>query len=98
MKSKDPALRQSFYRRFNPASYPHWPEFAKADEEHCLDAALWNDFLWRTAETRSALNHLCWAHPDPRANMDQPNFYNSREKRMREEHPEFFADEDGGTR
>lgn len=98
LKSKDPALRHSFYRRFNPASYPHWPEFAKADEEYFLDEALWNKFLWRTADTRAVLNQLCWSHPDPRSNMDKPNFYNGREERMREQHPEFFADEDGGAR
>jgi hypothetical protein len=93
LKSKDPALRQSFYRRFNPASYQRWPDFAKTDQEHFLNGALGNQFLWRTIETRGALRHLCWAHPDPQSNMDQPNFYNSREKWMREKHPEFFADE-----
>jgi hypothetical protein len=93
LNSTDPALRQSFYRRFNPASYPRWPDFAKMDEEHFLDEALWNQFLWRTTETRSVLRQLCWAHPDPRSNLDKPNFYNGREGRMREEHPEFFADE-----
>jgi hypothetical protein len=93
LNSKDPALRQSFYRRFNPASYQRWWEFATADQEYFLDEALWNQFLWRTAETRSELRRLCWAHPDPRSNLDKPNFYNGREKRMREEHPEFFADE-----
>jgi hypothetical protein len=93
LNSKDPALRQSFYRRFNPVSYQRWPEFAKADEEHFLDAALWNKFLWHTAETRRDLRQLCWAHPDPHSNLHKPNFYNGRERRMREEHPEFFADE-----
>src|ERR1700733_12705159 len=55
LNSNDPALRKVFYRRFNPASYQRWPDFEKADDEHFLDEALWNPFLWHTAETRSAL-------------------------------------------
>lgn len=40
LKSKDPALRQSFYRRFNPASYQRWPDFAETEQEHFLNSAL----------------------------------------------------------
>ena len=87
LKSKDPALRQSFYRRFNPVTYKNWPNFAKADEEHFLDEALFNQSLWRTIETRRVLRQLCWAHPDPQSYLDKPNSYNSREKWMRESAP-----------
>ena len=92
LKSTDPALRDSFYRRFRPEKYPHWDQFAK-DVDNFLDAAVTNQNIWRKDEHRTILSHLCWDHPDPLSSMDKPNSYRGQDSRFRKEHPEWFADE-----
>jgi hypothetical protein len=92
LKSKDPALRDSFYKRFDPRRYPKWPAFEKVDVEYFLDAAIPNRNLWTKDELRGILRQLCWAHPDPHSTLDMPNHYNGVEARMRSEKPEWFKD------
>jgi hypothetical protein len=92
LKSPDGALRESFYKRFRPSKYPKWATFVK-DTNIFLEAALWNEHLWRTNELRGILSRLCWDHPDPHSSMDMPNMFRGHEPRMREKHPEWFADE-----
>lgn len=93
VRSEDRALRESFYSRFNPANFKNWRKFYDVDGEHFLNAALDNSFLWQTREHRRALSELCWAHPDPRSNMDMPNMYNAYAERNENKHPEWFADD-----
>ncbi len=93
LKTNDGALRDSFYRRFDPHKYTQWPKFAQIDQEHFLDSALYNKNLWRTRELRDALNKLCWDHPDPGAHMDMQNSFQAHDATMRKEHPDWFADE-----
>jgi hypothetical protein len=93
LKSSDPALRDSFYKRFHPSQFPQWPHFAKSDPEYFLDAAMQNMNLWVSGELREWLSQLCWAHPDPSSLMDMPNRYRGMDKQMRSEHPEWFVEE-----
>lgn len=92
LKSRDAALRISFYRRFDPSVYREWPEFV-SDVENFLENALYNKLLWRNCELRGVLSKLCWEHPDPHSRMDLPNAYNSIDERMRAEYPAWFDDE-----
>jgi hypothetical protein len=93
LRSQDPALRESFYKRFQPRQYPQWPKFAQADTEYFLDSAVHNNNLWVSRELREVLSQLCWAHPDPNSSMEMPNRYNGMEARMRVEYPRWFEDE-----
>jgi hypothetical protein len=94
LKSEDPALRHSFYKRFQPTDYPQWPEIANSeDRELFLQAAIYNENLWRTYSLRSMLEWLCWQHPDPRSNLDMPNSYRAFEVQMRSKHPDWFNDD-----
>jgi hypothetical protein len=92
LKSRDAALRTSFYRRFDPGAYRRWPDFV-SDVEYFLDNAVRNKLLWRGRELRSVLNKLCWDHPDPHSSLEMPNAYNSVEDLMLKEHPEWFEDD-----
>ena len=51
LKSKDAALRSSFYRRFDPRAYREWPNFV-SDVEYFLDNAVHNKSLWRDKALR----------------------------------------------
>ena len=92
LNSSDPALRASFYRRFDPAQNPDWEKFAKGDGEVFLEAALMNSSIWKSDVDRERLSRLCWDHPDPKSNMDMPNFFNAREHIIRSDHPDWFSD------
>jgi hypothetical protein len=94
LNANDLALRLSFYRRFHPKEFKHWPSFLQRDGESFADAALQNLELWRTAEDRENLSRLCWAVPDPTHGMMMPNLYRGRESRLRELHPDWFRDVD----
>jgi hypothetical protein len=92
--STDPALRRSFYARFDPARFKDWQSWLEVDGESFVDAAISNEKLWQTEELRHALSRLCWAVPDPSSNMDAPNMFNGMEERMERQHPEWFAKQD----
>jgi hypothetical protein len=91
----DLALRTSFYRRFDPRRYPNWKTLAPKDGEEFLTAALENKLIWKSPTDRETLSALCWEYPDPRSNMDMPNFFRAREDGMRRDHPEWFEDLEG---
>ena len=91
----DLALRQSFYRRFSPWKFKNWPEFLEKDgEEFVQEAIRGNLSLWQSREERTKLHQVAWNCPDPHSDMMIPNIYRRREKSIREEHPEWFYDED----
>jgi len=95
LNSPDLALRQSFYRRFSPWKFKNWPEFLEKDgEEFVQEAASGNLSLWKSKEERDRLRQVAWDCPDPHSDMMMPNIYRGREKSLREEHPEWFHDED----
>lgn len=94
LDSDDPAVRESFYRRFSPCQFKDWPSFIELDGELAFDGIVENDELWRNAERREVLRDLAWKVADPHSSMNAPNTLNSVEERKRRQHPEWFADED----
>ena len=94
LNSDDLALRESFYQRFSVREYKDWPKFIEKDGEHAFDAMVENDGLWRSKDAREDLRDLAWKVPDPHSSMQAPNTRNWVEERKRNEHPEWFRDED----
>lgn len=94
LSSNDPAVRESFYRRFSPWQFKDWPTFIEKDGGFAFDAIVENYELWRSAENRDLLRDLAWKVPDPPSSMNAPNTYNAVKERMRRQHPEWFADEE----
>ena len=94
LDSDDPAVRESFYRRFPPWKFKDWPTFIERDGELAFDGLVENDELWRGTEYREVLRDLAWKVPDPHSSMDAPNTLNAVEERKRKQHPEWFAEED----
>lgn len=92
--SDDPAVRESFYRRFFPWQFTDWPTFVERDGELAFDAMVENDELWRSTESRELLRDLAWKVPDPHSSMNAPNTYSAVEERKRRQHPEWFAEEE----
>jgi hypothetical protein len=90
LNASDSALRASFYQRFEPSKFPHWPDFVNKDGELFLDAVLSNKQVWSKSEDREILSHLCWEFPDPRHMMDMPNRFRGVGAQMETEHPEWF--------
>lgn len=94
LNSDDPALRESFYRRFSAWEYKDWPKFIEKDGELAFDAVVENEELWHSEETRKLLQDTAWKVPDPHSSMMAPNTYNAVEDRHRKLHPAWFGDED----
>lgn len=94
LDSDDPAVRESFYRRFSPWQFKDWQTFIERDGELAFDGMVENDELWRGAENRKVLRDLAWKVPDPHSSMNAPNALNAVEERKRRQHPEWFAEED----
>jgi len=92
--SDDPAVRESFYRRFLPWQFTDWPTFVDRDGELAFDAMVENDELWRSAGSRELLRDLAWKVPDTHSSMNAPNTYNAVEERKRRQNPEWFAEEE----
>jgi len=96
--SDDLALRLSFYRRLDPIRFPAWPDHVARDfnswgSDEVGYNVLRNKRLWRTAEQRDRLMQLCWAIPDPTADMQLPQAYLDTMTRMEKEFPLWFKDE-----
>ncbi|WP_431023949.1 hypothetical protein [Halomonas sp. H5] len=94
LESDDPAVRESFYRRFSPWQFKDWPIFIEHDGEFAFDGMVENDELWRGKKYRDVLRDLAWKVPDPNSSMNAPNTLNAVEERKRRQHPEWFAEED----
>lgn len=94
LDSDDPAVRESFYRRFSPWQFKDWPTFIERDGELAFDGMVENDELWRGVEHRAVLRDLAWKVPDPHSSMNAPNALNAVEDRKRRQHPDWFAEED----
>jgi|GEM_PF-1245842 len=94
LDSDDPAVRESFYRRFSPWQFEEWPKLIERDGELAFDGMVENDELWRGIEYREVLRDLAWKVPDPHSHMDAPNILNAAEERKRRQHPEWFSEED----
>ncbi len=94
LNSDDFAVRESFYRRFEPSKFEDWPKFVERDGEEGFVAIVENDRLWRSDDNRRRLSDLAWEVPDPHSGMNAPNALRWAEERKRREHPDWFRDED----
>ena len=50
--------------------------------------------MWESREERDRLERVAWSCPDLYRDMMMQDIYRAREKSLREEHPEWFYDED----
>jgi hypothetical protein len=86
---EDVAVRCAFYNRCRMT-----PEFMQAaytvEPLIFLDAALDNDAVWRSPETRELLKKLCWS--EKKLDMWYPNLYQGREERFRKKHLSWFEE------
>ena len=93
LKSDDPALRASFFRRFQTHSYPNWPNLIQANPD-LFDQLLENNDVWECSEERAQLSKVSWKLPDPQHEMGAQNEVRVFEARKRHEHPDWFRDQD----
>jgi hypothetical protein len=94
LRSSDPALRMSFYRRFSPWQYKDWPDYLTRDGEEFVNAALENFELWRSPTKRERLERVCWDCPDPHHAMDAPNSFRSAQRGYRKRFPAWFSEDE----
>ena len=91
---EDPAVRAAYYFEGGLSA----DEMKAANERDFLlsfESLVWNPRAWRTKETRQVLHDMAWdSKRDPSAHMDSPNLYNARLERYKEEHPDWFKDEE----
>lgn len=90
LASDDKALRLSFYRRFAPSAFPDWATFFDKDGEDFVEAALENEALWRSSQSRERLRDLAWKVPDPSHDMLVPARFSRLEERWQKERPAWF--------
>jgi hypothetical protein len=90
--SEDPALRKSYYSRFRPHKPEEVRELFEKDQDEFLDSAIHNRKLYPNEKIRDELRKCCWDYKHPHHEPDYPNFYNSMERHMQREHPEWFTD------
>lgn len=91
LNSNDPAMKESFYRRFSPWEFKNWPDFINQEGRFAFQAMVENDALWRNTEIREMLCNLAWDVPD--SDMDAPNNYDAVKERKKRQHPEWFKEE-----
>jgi hypothetical protein len=91
LDSPDLAVRQSFYRRFSPQKFSNWPDFLNKDGQEFVFEAIENLNLWQSEKERLNLQAVVWECPDPHSTMDMPNLYRVKEKKLKEEHPDWFG-------
>jgi hypothetical protein len=91
---EDPAVRSAYYFEGGLSA----DEMKAANERDFLlsfESLVWNPRAWCTKETRQVLHDMAWdSKRDPSAHMDSPNLYNARLERCKEEHPDWFKDEE----
>lgn len=93
LKSDDPALRASFFRRFRVYEFKNWQELIMSEPD-LFDELLENKEVWKSDEMRSQLENVAWDLPDEHSGMMAPNSMRWTAERWRRGHPEWFMDED----
>jgi hypothetical protein len=94
LNSGDLAVRESFYRRFDPGRYAQWATFVERDGEAAFQAMIRNEQLWRSQALRAGLKDAAWKVPDKYSDMNAPILFEMVEDRYRKERPQWFWDED----
>ncbi len=93
--SDDIVLRESYYRRFSAHKPEEVRELFEKDNDKFLDGALYNPELYINKAVREELDRCCWDYKHPHHELDYPNAFRWQVERFTQEHPEWFADEDG---
>lgn len=97
LNSADVALRRAFYRTFDPEAHEfrdlEWSPWLERDPIDCLLYLDWNENIWRSALGRRKLLGLHSENTRNGADYVQKGWALEKERRMRELHPEWFADE-----
>lgn len=88
----DLALRKGYYANFHFETSSEITEGFEADGNHFLDAALYNDSIFKNEEIRNTLKRACWNAPDEYSRMDYPNYFLVRAELMMSKYPEWFKD------
>ena len=90
----DPAVRAAVYFEATMTV----EEMKQADERDpflSFDQMMWNECVWRTKAQREHLHAMAWdSKRDPNSYMDPQNMFNARRKAYREQHPDWFKDEE----
>ena len=94
LSAEDAALRMSFYRRFQPAEFPKWPDFVEGDGEEFFENVLQNVAIWHRPEERVRLSSLAWNVGKPKSSLGAVNSFRATAKRFRFEYPNWFKDDD----
>lgn len=91
-RSRDFALRNSFYRRFSPSKFEGWEKFFDKDKDNFLSNAVGNENLYTNEENRRKLVDLIFKS---KSSWDiYKSWYDYREEEYRKEQPEWFKDEE----
>lgn len=95
LESDDAALRAAAYRTGQLRIEQLKVGFDK-DGALAFNEAVRNQHLWRNQSIRQQLRDIAWAvvDADKHADLFAANVFNSMERTFKEEHPEWFADED----
>lgn len=97
LRHEDSAIRRAFYRTFDPMKEnfidQDWAAWRERDE-YCEYELQLNDNIWRNARSRSKLRSLLWELSRENSNITSVGWFDEREDAYRQEHPEWFADED----
>ena len=93
LASDDVAFRVAAYRkmRLTPEQILAAYERDKSIAAHC---AAYNENLWRSEKTRSALHDIAWkaVRENKHSDLDAANTYNRAQEAMEKKHPEWFVD------
>lgn len=93
-RAKDPALQMSFYRRFQPAAFPNWPDFLNDDGEEFFQNVLENVAIWHRPDERARLDGVAWDIGKADSNLDAVNSFRAVKKRFQSLYPDWFKEED----
>ena len=93
LENNDPAIRQAFYRTFDPDSHEFreldWTEWLSRDE-YCHIWLELNNKIWRSSVGRQNLRDLLWHKPN---DLTDVGFFDKREQVLRKTNPEWFENE-----
>ena len=96
LENNDPAIRQAFYRTFDPDSHEFreldWTEWLSRDQ-FCNIWLGSNNKIWRSSVGRQKLKELLWHKSREDNDLTDVGFFDKREQEFRGTNPEWFENE-----
>lgn len=93
----DEAIRRAFYRTFDPMKEDFieqdWAAWCKRDK-YCEYELQSNEKIWRNNRSRKKLDGLMWELSRENSDMTGVGWFEMRENTYKQEHPEWFANND----